>query len=79
MHPVFSSDSQSPVNVEGITSTTNNSIELTMEPSDADQICILLNTTNQETCNWQTIPESRTLISPTLSTGNNQIHVLFKD
>jgi hypothetical protein len=76
---IIDTSEPSPVNVEGLTSTTNNSIELTLEPADADQICILLNTTNQETCNWQTIPESRTLISPTLSTGNNQIHVLFKD
>ncbi|KPA12991.1 conserved hypothetical protein, secreted [Candidatus Magnetomorum sp. HK-1] len=76
---IIDTSEPSPVNIEGVTSTTNNSIELTVEPADADQICTLLNTTNHETCNWQAVPESRTLISPTLSSGNNQIHILFKD
>ena len=62
-----------------MTSTDSNSIELTLESADADQVCILLNTTNTLSCNWGDIPESRTLVSPTLSEGNNQIYAFFKD
>jgi len=69
----------SPVSVNGITSTDSNSIELTLEPADAEQVCILLNTTNILSCDWTNIPESRKLVSPALSSGNNQIYAFFKD
>jgi len=69
----------SPVNIYGVTSTNSTSIELTLEPADADQVCVLLNTTNTASCNWEDIPESRKLISPTLSEGDNQIYGFFKD
>jgi hypothetical protein len=68
-----------PVNVTGVTETNSNSIQLTLEPADANQVCILLNTTNTSSCSWGEIPETRTLVSPTLSEGNNLIYAFFQD
>jgi len=68
-----------PVNVSGVTSTDRNSIQLTIDPDDANQVCILLNTTNTLSCDWDDIPENRTIISPTLSEGNNLVYAFFKD
>ncbi|KPA08969.1 conserved hypothetical protein, secreted [Candidatus Magnetomorum sp. HK-1] len=76
---IIDTTAPSPVNVYGVTETDSNSIELTLEPADADQVCILLNTTNTVSCSWGYIPENRKLISPTLSEGNNQIYAFFKD
>ena len=66
-----------PVNVSGVTSTNSNSIELTLDPADADQVCILLNTTHTLSCDWGDIPENRQIISPTLSEGNNLVYAFF--
>jgi hypothetical protein len=76
---IIDTTAPSPVSVYGVTSTDSNSIELTLEPADADQVCILLNTTNTLSCDWDDIPENRKLVSPTLSEGNNQIYAFFKD
>ncbi|MBF0450931.1 MAG: hypothetical protein HQK75_09535 [Candidatus Magnetomorum sp.] len=76
---IIDTTAPSPVGVNGLTSTDSNSIELTLEPADAEQICVLLNTTNTAACNWDDIPENRTLVSPTLSEGNNQVYAFFKD
>ncbi|KPA18234.1 conserved hypothetical protein, secreted [Candidatus Magnetomorum sp. HK-1] len=69
----------SPVDIDGLTITNSNSIQLTLYPADADQVCILLNTTNTASCNWVDIPENRKLVSPTLSQGNNSIYAIYKD
>jgi hypothetical protein len=76
---VIDTTKPAPVNVSGVTSTDRNSIQLTIDPADANQVCILLNTTNILSCDWGDIPENRNIISPTLSEGNNLVYAFFKD
>jgi hypothetical protein len=76
---VIDTTKPAPINVSGVTSTDRNSIQLTIDPADANQVCILLNTTNTLSCDWGDIPENRKIISPTLSEGNNLVYAFFKD